>query len=89
MATTAALRSAGWTPSYRCDIKTLRLPEYPPIHDAAMAFLTTYGGLTLDVRGETTFGPSACFDNHRTRSGGGELVQIVTELPPPGDAYRL
>jgi len=58
-----ALRSAGWTPKHQCDTGTLDLPERLTLHDAARVFLTAYGGLVVDVRGETTFEPAACGDD--------------------------
>lgn len=58
-----ALRSAGWTPRHRCDIDTLTLPKQLILHDAAKDFLTAYGGLVVDVRGETTFDPATCEDD--------------------------
>lgn len=58
-----ALRFAGWSQSYRCEVSSLELPPDLPLHDAAKSFLELYGGLVIDVRGETTVLPAACGDD--------------------------
>lgn len=58
-----AVKSSGWSSSYRCDLSTLKLRPELPLHDAAKEFLTHYGGLIVDGRSEMTLIPATCEDD--------------------------
>lgn len=73
-----ALRSAGWSDSYRIDASTLELPSGLELHDAAREFLERYGGLEINVRGRTTILPNACDD---------DLVHVLQMRETEGVAY--